>query len=130
MEINGKDDLFDYPREVIALINDPRYFGRMNDPTASSYLKGPCGDEMEFYLVIENDTITDIKYFTEGCEATKCCAAMTARLAKGKTIKEALSLSAGEVIKKLKGLPEDHLHCSILAVSTLYRAIADYLLRL
>jgi nitrogen fixation NifU-like protein len=55
---------------------------------------------------------------------------MTASLARGKTIKEALSISAGEVIKKLKGLPEDHLHCSILAVSTLYRAIADYLLRL
>ncbi|MDX9703953.1 MAG: iron-sulfur cluster assembly scaffold protein [Candidatus Auribacterota bacterium] len=119
----------EYPPEVIALINDTRYFGRMNDPVSSSYLKGPCGDDMEFYLVIYKDKITEIKYYTEGCHATQACAAMVAKLAEGKTIKEALSLSAGEVITRLKGLPKDHLHCSILSVSTLYRAIADYLLK-
>lgn len=27
------------------------------------------------------------------------------------------------------GYPEGHFHCSILSVSTLYRAIADYLLK-
>jgi NifU-like protein involved in Fe-S cluster formation len=42
-----------YPQGVKDLINDPKYFGRMNDPTSSSYLKGPCGDSMEFYLVFE-----------------------------------------------------------------------------
>lgn len=129
MEIDGRDDLSNYPRDVVALINDPRYFGRMNDPTSSSYLKGPCGDSMEFYLVVEDGRITDIKYYTEGCYSTRACAAMAARLACGGTIGEALSISAGEVIKALKGLPQDHLHCSILSVSALYRAIADYLLK-
>lgn len=121
--------LAEYPQEVIELISDPRYFGRMNDPISSSYLKGPCGDAMEFYLVIDKDKITEIKYYTDGCHATRACAAMAAKLADGKTIKEALSISAGEVIARLKGLPSDHLHCSILSVSTLYRAIADYLLK-
>jgi nitrogen fixation NifU-like protein len=126
---DGESGIADYPREVVDLINNPKYFGRMNDPVSSSYLKGPCGDAMEFYLVIEEDKITQIKYYTEGCHATRACAAMAAQLADGKTIKEALSISAGEVIAKLKGLPKDHLHCSILSVSTLYRAIADYLLK-
>ena len=127
--LNNKDESVGYPQEVIKLLNDPKFFGRMNDPTASSYLKGPCGDAMEFYLVIENKKITDIKYYTDGCGATRACAAMVAHMAYGKTVKEALTISAGEVIAKLKGLPEDHLHCSILSVSTLYRAIADYLLK-
>jgi len=126
---DGAESLSGYPEEVVSLINDEEYFGRMNDPACSSYLKGPCGDAMEFYLVIEKDRIAEIKYYTEGCNATRACAAMAAKLADGKTIKEALSISAGEVITKLKGLPEDHLHCSILSVSTLYRAIADYLLK-
>jgi nitrogen fixation NifU-like protein len=126
---NSKKETLGYPTEVISLLNDSKFFGRMNDPTASSYLKGPCGDAMEFYLVIEDKKITDIKYFTDGCGATRACAAMVAHLAYGKTIKEALAISAGDVIIRLKGLPEDHLHCSILAVSTLYRAIADYLLK-
>ncbi|MBU4304040.1 MAG: iron-sulfur cluster assembly scaffold protein [Candidatus Omnitrophica bacterium] len=129
MENNDKKEVLNYPQEVIKLLNDPRFFGRMNDPTSSSYLKGPCGDSMEFYLVIENSKITDIKYYTEGCHATKACAAMAAHLAYGKSINDALSISAEEVIKNLKGLPKDHLHCSILSVSTLYRAIADYLLK-
>ena len=40
-----------------------------------------------------------------------------------------LSISPAEIIRTLKVLPEDHLHCAILAVTTLYRAIADYLLQ-
>jgi len=130
MENNSnKEEVFGYPQEVIELLNDPKFFGRMNGPTSSSYLKGPCGDAMEFYLVIEDKRIIDIKYYTDGCGATRACAAMAAHLVYGKTISEALAISAGEVIKQLKGLPEDHLHCSILAVSTLYRAVADYLLK-
>jgi nitrogen fixation NifU-like protein len=129
MEHDKEEDIAEYPQEVIELINDQKYFGRMNYSVSSSYLKGTCGDTMEFYLVIEKGRISEIKYYTEGCHATRACAAMAAKLADGKTIKDALLISAGEVITRLKGLPEDHLHCSILSVSTLYRAIADYLLK-
>lgn len=129
MKGNTQESPANYPQEVLNLINNEKYYGRMNDPVGSSYVKGPCGDAMEFYLVIENNKITKIKYYTDGCHATRACAAMAAQLADGKTIKEALLISAGEVIAKLKGLPENHLHCSILSVSTLYRAIADYLLK-
>jgi len=129
MKNNAQDGLTEYPQDVVDLINNQQYFGRMNDPVSSSYLKGPCGDAMEFYLVIERGKITQIKYYTDGCLATRACASMVAKLSEGKFIKEALSISAGEVITRLKGLPEDHLHCSILAVSTLYRAIADYLFK-
>jgi len=107
-----------------------QFIGRMNSPTSSAFLKGICGEEMEFYLVIENNKITAVKFYSEGCEGTKACAAMAASLALNKTVKEALLISAGEVIKKLPALPREHLHCSILAVSVLYKAIADYLLQL
>ncbi|MBN1232661.1 MAG: iron-sulfur cluster assembly scaffold protein [Candidatus Coatesbacteria bacterium] len=126
---DDKENLPCYPQEVQELLNDTKLFGRMNDPTSSAYLKGPCGDEMEFYLVIKENRITEIKYYTQGCDYTKSCAAMTASLAEGKTVQNALLISAGDVIDRLKGLPDDHLHCSILAVSTLYRAIADYFLQ-
>jgi len=48
-----------------------KYFGRMNDPTSFAYLRGICGDEMEFYIVIQDGKITEIKIYTEGCEFTK-----------------------------------------------------------
>jgi nitrogen fixation protein NifU and related proteins len=110
-------------------INDPRYHRRMNDPTISASLTGPCGDTMEFYLVIEQGKIQQASYFTDGCQATMACGAMAAILAEGKTIEQALKISAGDVVSHLKGLPGEYLHCSILSVSTFYRAMADYLLR-
>jgi nitrogen fixation protein NifU and related proteins len=126
---NNQETFIDYTPEVKILINNPKYFGRMTDPVSSSYLKGPCGDSMEFYLVIEKGNITEIKYYTDGCHATRACGAMVAYLAEGKTIQEALEISAGEVMERIKGLPADHQHCSILSVSAFYRAVAEYLLK-
>lgn len=126
---NGNENKLSYVQETVDALKETKYFGRMNDPTASAYLTGPCGDSMEFYLVIDNGKITEIKYYTDGCGATRACAQMTAYLANDRTVNEALCVSAGEIINRLEVLPDDHLHCAILAVSTLYRAIADYLLR-
>jgi len=106
---------------------DP-YFGRMNAPTAAASIKGICGDEMEFYLVIRGEQIDDIRYHTDGCRNTRSCGHAVARRAKGRSITEALSISAGELIRSGECEPEAGRHCAILAVTTLYRAIADYLL--
>ncbi len=115
--------------ERITSQDGSKYYGRMNDPTSSAYVKGPCGDEMEFYLVINDNIITDITFYTDGCITTQVCGAMTAQLAKGKQIWEALDISPKKVMDLLNDVPADHKHCSILAVSTLYKAIAEYLLR-
>lgn len=124
-----EENLVIYPEHMISLAKHPKYFGRMNDPTSSAFIKGPCGDEMEFCLVINDRIIEDVKFYTNGCIATVVCGSMTAQLAFGKSVDEALGISPKEIINKLDGLPKDHCHCSILAVSTLYRAIAGYLLK-
>ena len=108
---------------------EDEYFGRMNDPISAASIKGPCGDSMEFYLVIKDDVIEDIKYYTEGCENTRACGYAVARRLKGKPVAHALSISPGEIIKSGECLPQEGRHCAILAVSTMYRAIADYLLK-
>jgi nitrogen fixation NifU-like protein len=101
----------------------------MNDPTAAAALRGPCGDEMEFYLWIRNGVIEDVRYYTEGCGNTLVCGHAVARRVKGRTVTDALCISAGEIIKSGDCEAEEGRHCAILAVSTLYRALADYLLK-
>jgi len=105
-----------------------KYFGRMNDPTCSAHIKGPCGDEMEFYLLIRNGMVADVKFYTRGCLATQLCGSVGADMALGRTIQGVLKISPGDVIEKIEGIPQDHLHCSILAVSTLHKAIAYFFL--
>jgi nitrogen fixation NifU-like protein len=104
------------------------FFGQMNDPTASASITGICGDTMEFYLVIRNDRIEDVRYYTDGCGNTRSCGLAVARRAKGRNVTDALSISAGEIIRSGECESEEGRHCAILAVTTFYRAIADYLL--
>ncbi len=118
-----------YPQELMLLASEPKYYGRMNDPTSSAHIKGPCGDEMEFYLVIEGNVIKEVAFYTEGCIATRVCGSITAQVAKGKQVREALGISPKQVMDLLDSLPANHRHCTILAVSTFYKAIADYLLK-
>lgn len=103
-------------------------FGRLNDPTVAAFFKGPCGDEIEFYLVIEQERIVDVRYYTEGCAHTRRCGAAVAERVIGRAIMDALGISAQEIIAACPALPSEGKHCAILAVSALYRAIALYLL--
>lgn len=105
------------------------HFGRMNDPICSAYFKGICGDEMEFYLIVREDLVEEIRFYTGGCDHTRLCGESAARLAEGKHIDEVMSISPGSIIREAGCLPDDHLHCAILASMTLYRALADYLYR-
>jgi len=83
---------------------------------------------MEFYLYIQNDRIVDIRYYTEGCDNTRASAQAVARRAKGLAITDALAISAGDIIRSGECDPAAGRHCAILAVTTFYRAVADYLL--
>ena len=115
-------------RETVQPETEDPIFGRMNDPTAAATITGPCGDTMEVYLVVRDDIIQEIKYHTDGCGNTRSCGHAIARRALGRNVTDALSISAGELIRSGECSPAEGRHCAILAVSTLYRAIADYLL--
>lgn len=106
---------------------DP-FFGRMNDPSGSAFVRGLCGEEMEYYLYIRDDVIEDVKYYTEGCETTRLCARAVAERAKGRTVLDALGLSPKEIIDAATIVPAEDRHCAILAVGTFHRAVADFLL--
>jgi nitrogen fixation NifU-like protein len=108
---------------------EPDNMGRMNDPDGAAYIKGICGDSMEMYLVIENGMISESKFFTDGCNSSRFCGATAARLAKGKSLKDVLRLSPADVIDTWGELPGGNVHCAILAVSTLHKALADYLIK-
>jgi nitrogen fixation NifU-like protein len=103
------------------------YAGRLNDPTTSSSVTGPCGDTIEFYINIEGDKVTEIRYHADGCGVTTACAALVAFYSDGRPLKEAFYVSPGLLLNTLGGVPEDHKHCPILAATAFYKALGDYL---
>lgn len=105
---------------------DDEFWGQMTDPTAGAWHTGPCGDTMEFYLVIEDSVIQKARYHTDGCEFTRQCGRTVARYIQGKSLRDALAISARDVLDALPDLPDAHRHCAILAVITFYKAIGEY----
>jgi len=114
---------------VAQLAGDGTHAGRMNDPTGSARIRGLCGDVMEFYLDVREERIVEVRFHPEGCEVTAACGALAARLAEGRSVDQALHISPGDLIDRISDLAPTDRHCAILAVTTLYAAVADYLLK-
>jgi nitrogen fixation protein NifU and related proteins len=117
-----------YSPRVIELFQHPHNLGVIPEPNGFGIIRGICGDTMKIYLRIEDGLVEDVGFETDGCEATVAVGSAVTDLARGKTMMEVLAISPALLIDDLGGLPEDHLHCSILAVGTLHNAVANYLL--
>ena len=117
-----------YSQTVIDNWQNPKNFQKMENPDGCAQAKGSCGDTMEMFLKMKDDIIQQCTFQTDGCGTTIACGSVATEIAKGKTFTEALaSVSAGEILKKLGGLPQEDVHCAQLAAETLRRALADYL---
>jgi nitrogen fixation NifU-like protein len=107
--------------------NNPRNAGSLDDADAYASVLGPCGDNMEMWLKARGGIVKEVTFWTDGCSATIACGSMATELAKGKTLGEALAISAEVVARSLGGLPDDHAHCAGLASLTLKKAIIEYM---
>jgi nitrogen fixation NifU-like protein len=105
---------------------NPQNIGKIEDADCNVSIKGVCGDTIEMYLSIKNGRISDIGFMTDGCGGTITCASYVTRLAKGKSVEEALQITPEDVEYYFQGLPEETRHCAKLAVMTLKAALADY----
>jgi len=116
-----------YSEKVMDHFSNPRNVGELNDANAVGTVGNPkCGDIMKMYMKIENGVIEDVRFKTFGCGAAVATSSMATELVKGKTVKEALSLTNKAVAEALDGLPPVKLHCSVLAEEAIKAAIGDY----
>jgi nitrogen fixation NifU-like protein len=119
-----------YSPAVIERWQNPRNFRTLETPDGYAKVKGICGDTMEMFLRVKDETITECAFQTDGCGTSIVCGSVATELAVGKPLIEALgAVSAAEILKVLGGLPEESAHCAQLAAETLRRALADYLYR-
>lgn len=104
----------------------PRNHGPLKGFNGRARITGPCGDTMEFWLIIKDEKIERISFITDGCGSSLACGSMTTCLAKSKRIEEAAALESKAVLDALGGLSSKFEHCALLAVNTLKAACEDY----
>lgn len=85
-----------------------------------------CGDQMKMYIKVKNDRIVDIRWKTYGCASAIASTSALSELAKGKTLDEALAITAKDIDEFLGTLPKHKFHCSVLGHEALADAISNY----
>ena len=124
-----------YSKKVIEYFRHPKNMGEIKNADGVATVGNPvCGDVMKITIKIAGSgkreagskKIADIKFQTLGCGAAIATSSVLTELAKGKTLKAAEKISKKDIVKALGGLPSNKLHCSLLAVDALKKAIADY----
>ncbi len=91
-----------------------------------------CGDVMRVWLKIdgEKDKIKEFKWRTFGCAsaiaATSALSAMVTEKG-GMKIGKALRIRPQDIMKRLGGLPDRKIHCSVLADQAFRQAAENYL---
>ncbi len=117
----------EYSDKVIEHFMSPRNVGSMTDADAEgSYGDPECGDYLTFYIKVDENRITDIRFLVFGCVAAVATSSMTTELVKGKTLEEAMGITDRDITDALDGLPDHKLHCSVLGADALKNTIINY----
>jgi len=115
-----------YSERTLEEAYNPKNVGVLEDPDGYGRIKGSCGDTIQIHIKVGGGKIVDCKFITDGCGSSTASGSVVTEMAKGKTIEEALLIQDKDVLAVLGGLPEESLHCPVLAVNTLRAAIEDY----
>ena len=124
-ELPGKGG---YSEVVIDHWLNPRNLGEMkNYDGYSEKITSSCGDSMWVWLKVKDNVIQNATYVTDICIGAVSSGSMLTEMVKGKRITEALRISPDDILRALGGLPENFVHCAVLAEMALKAAIRDYI---
>ena len=116
-----------YTETVIDHAMNPRNVGSIPGTDGFATLTGLCGDTMEIRLKVKDNKVADAAFWTDGCGTSIACGSMATEMIKGRNVAEALAIEQSKILEALGGLPEDSLHCALLASNAIQAAIRDYL---
>ena len=116
-----------YSKKVMDHFLHPRNIGEMKKPDGYAEVGNPvCGDQLGFYIKVKDGKIKDVKFLSFGCASNIATASILTEEVKGMKIEDAKKFDWNKIVKDLGGLPKQKIHCSILAIDGLKKAIKDY----
>jgi nitrogen fixation NifU-like protein len=115
-----------FSEKVIERWLNPRNLGKIRNPDGFAKIKGPCGDTMQISFKLKDGRLSKIRFMTDGCASSLAAGSMATELAQGKRIEEAAEINQQMILEALRGLPEESVHCALLASNTLKEAVKNY----
>lgn len=121
-----------YSDKVMQHFKSPQNCGRLDNYDGIGQIGDPdCGDFVELTVQIseDNQKVEKIRYRIKGCPAAIATTSITSVIAEGMQIEDALKITDNQIVEALDGLPDNKIHCSLLAVRALQLAIQDAILK-
>ncbi len=116
-----------YTKKTMNNFLKPKNVGRISKPDGYAQIGNMvCGDQLDFFLKVEKGKIKDVKFLSFGCASNIATASVMTQKVKGMTILEAKKYPWQKIVDDLGGLPSQKVHCSVMAVQGLQKAIKDY----
>ena len=116
-----------YSKKLMKHFKNPKFVKKLKNPDAIGEVGNlRCGDIMKLEIKISDNKIKDLGFQTFGCPAAVASSDVVCELAKGKTLEQAKKLTKEDIIKKLGGMPPIKIHCSVLGIQALKKAIKNY----
>ncbi|HEX7003307.1 MAG TPA: SUF system NifU family Fe-S cluster assembly protein [Trueperaceae bacterium] len=99
-----------YKEIILDHYKRPRNRGELEPHTVRQEGLNPsCGDELELFLLIDDDKVAEAKFIGEGCAISQASASMMTQALKGLSVAEARSLAADFKEMIHGGEPSDRL---------------------
>lgn len=117
----------EYTKKLLKHFENPKFVKNLKNPDGVGEIGNvACGDVMHLEIKVSDGKIKDIGFKTFGCGAAIASSDVVCELAKGKTLDEAKTLTKNDIVKKLGGMPPIKVHCSVLGIEALKKAIENY----
>ncbi len=116
-----------YTKKTLNHFLKPRNIGEIKNADAYAEIGNMvCGDQLNFSLKVEKGIIKDIKFMSFGCASNIATASIMTEKVKGMSLKEASNFDFNIITQELGGLPQQKIHCSVMAVQGLKKVIENY----
>ena len=115
-----------YQENILDHFKNPRNFGKIENASVHHHEYNPlCGDEIELYLLIDdNKKIVDVKFNGHGCAISQASASMLTEQIKGKNLEELKKMTKENILEMLGiSLSPVRLKCALLSLDTLKNGI-------
>ncbi len=119
--------LFVLSTKAIDHLSNPRNVGVIENPDGFGHLGDPSnGLDLELYIRVKDNTITDARFKAFGCATTIATVSMVSEMLEGRSLEQALDISDKEIAEALDGLPPSRMHCAGIGRKLIKSALEDF----